>query len=182
MDREYIISGIQYFTATVYRMKSTLHYTSTIIIPCAIYRQRYHIESLFTNSDSDALDLVKKLLVFNPERRLTSEEALRHPYVRRFHNPADEVVAGHDVVPPVSDNEQLTIGEYRDRLYEVSFHNFFNVLFYSRYPSLLQRSSVEPFQFAIFPFYMEFYSRGLSHLVLFIKESSGLFIFDVLPP
>ena len=30
----------------------------------------------------DAVDLVTKLLVFNPARRLTAEQALRHPYVK----------------------------------------------------------------------------------------------------
>lgn len=32
---------------------------------------------------SDAIDLIEKLLVFSPERRLTAEQALKHPYVAR---------------------------------------------------------------------------------------------------
>ena len=40
--------------------------------------------------DEDAVDLIQKLLVFNPQKRLTAEEALKHPYIRRFHNAADE--------------------------------------------------------------------------------------------
>jgi len=37
----------------------------------------------------------------------------------RFHNAAEEIVVGRDIVPPVSDSIRLTIDEYRSRLYEV---------------------------------------------------------------
>ena len=39
--------------------------------------------------------------------------------VCRFHNAAEEIVVGHDIVPPISDSVQLTVDEYRSRLYEV---------------------------------------------------------------
>ena len=32
----------------------------------------------------DALDLVQRLLVFNPDKRLSAEEALQHPYVSKY--------------------------------------------------------------------------------------------------
>ena len=47
--------------------------------------------------DEDAVDLIQKLLVFNPQKRLTAEEALRHPYIRRFHNAADEPALDYQV-------------------------------------------------------------------------------------
>lgn len=37
----------------------------------------------------------------------------------RFHNPADEPELNRDVVPYLDDNIQLSIEEYRDKLYEV---------------------------------------------------------------
>ena len=92
-------------------------------------RQRYSLESLFPGAEPEAIDLVRRLLVFNPDRRLTADESLRHPYVRRFHNPVSEMVVGHDIVPPVSDNEQLTISEYRNRLYEVPRALLSSILF-----------------------------------------------------
>ena len=37
----------------------------------------------------------------------------------RFHNPSEEKVIGYDVVPPLSDDVQLTVEEYRSKLYEM---------------------------------------------------------------
>ena len=41
--------------------------------------------------DDQALDLIRKMLVFNPKNRLTVEEALRHPYLKDFHVPQEEI-------------------------------------------------------------------------------------------
>ena len=38
----------------------------------------------------------------------------------RFHNPKEEITKGYDVVPQFSDDIQLTVDEYRKKLYEVS--------------------------------------------------------------
>ncbi len=37
----------------------------------------------------------------------------------RFHNPSEEIIKGYDVVPQLSDDIQLTVDEYRKKLYEV---------------------------------------------------------------
>ena len=46
--------------------------------------------SLITNSHS-ALDLLEKLLTFDPAARITVEEALAHPYLEAYHDVEDEV-------------------------------------------------------------------------------------------
>ena len=37
-----------------------------------------------------ALDLLNRLLVFNPDDRITIEEALDHPFLASLHDPFDE--------------------------------------------------------------------------------------------
>lgn len=38
----------------------------------------------------------------------------------RFYNPDEEQVLDHDIELPLDDNVQLTVEEYRTRLYDVS--------------------------------------------------------------
>ncbi|NWV31882.1 MK15 kinase, partial [Grantiella picta] len=83
-------------------------------------RKRVAFEEIFPSSTPlPALDLLKKLLVFNPEKRLTAEEALQHPYVSRFHCPAREPSLDYDVILPLGDDVQLSVAEYRNKLYEM---------------------------------------------------------------
>ena len=42
---------------------------------------------------SEALDLLDKMLTFNPETRISAEQALSHPYLKEFANPDNEPVA-----------------------------------------------------------------------------------------
>lgn len=93
-------------------------YSSSLFDKSVNIRSRRPLEELIPNAPADGLDLLKLLLQFNPEKRLTAEEALDHPYVSKFHKPADEVSLTYDVVPPVDDDVQLSVNEYRDKLYE----------------------------------------------------------------
>lgn len=92
-------------------MKLTCH--------CSFSRPKKSFEEMMADAPKDAIDLCKKLLQFNPDKRITADEALRHPYVSRFHNPKEEISLNYDVVPPLSDSEQLSVDEYRTKLYEV---------------------------------------------------------------
>ncbi|ELU10754.1 hypothetical protein CAPTEDRAFT_1572 [Capitella teleta] len=89
------------------------------VLERACKHPRKELNDLLGDAPADAVDLIRKLLHFNPDKRLTADQTLRHPYVRRFHNPADEKVIGRDVVPPLSDDIQLTVEEYRNNLYEM---------------------------------------------------------------
>jgi len=69
--------------------------------------------------DEVAIDLLLKLLVFNPKKRLTAEEALEHPYVADFHNLEEEIICDHKIDIPLDDNNKFTKEEYRQKLYDV---------------------------------------------------------------
>uniref|UniRef100_M4BSS6 Mitogen-activated protein kinase n=1 Tax=Hyaloperonospora arabidopsidis (strain Emoy2) TaxID=559515 RepID=M4BSS6_HYAAE len=45
-------------------------------------RPKIPFEELYVNANQQALDLLEKLLVYDPKRRITAAEALRHPYLR----------------------------------------------------------------------------------------------------
>ena len=42
------------------------------------------IEKLLPNGSPDAIDLIKKLLIYNPDERYSAGQALKHPYFREF--------------------------------------------------------------------------------------------------
>jgi mitogen-activated protein kinase 15 len=48
---------------------------------------RSYLADMFPNASPQALDLMRRLLKFNPNKRITAEEGLSHPYVAQFHNP-----------------------------------------------------------------------------------------------
>jgi len=45
---------------------------------------------IYKNANPLALDLLDKMLVFNPHERITVDEALAHPYFKSLHNPKTE--------------------------------------------------------------------------------------------
>ncbi|PYH48750.1 mitogen-activated protein kinase mpkC [Aspergillus saccharolyticus JOP 1030-1] len=49
--------------------------------------------SLFPGADAQAVDLLGKMLVIDPDKRISAEEALEHPYLAVYHDPNDEPVA-----------------------------------------------------------------------------------------
>jgi len=75
------------------------------------------LASMFPNASEDALDILNKLLQFNPNKRLSAEQALAHPYLEQFHNPEEEIGCEHPIQIPISDNKKLTVAAYRDELY-----------------------------------------------------------------
>ena len=75
------------------------------------------IRDMFPSAPDEAIDLIKNLLQFNPNKRLSAEQALRHPYVAQFHNPDDEPICNRRINIPIDDNQKFSIREYRNKLY-----------------------------------------------------------------
>lgn len=47
-------------------------------------------KAMFPSASDLALNLLERLLTFNPMRRISVEEALKHPYLEPYHDPDDE--------------------------------------------------------------------------------------------
>jgi mitogen-activated protein kinase 15 len=75
------------------------------------------LTALFPTASAEAVDLLNKLLQFNPDKRIDAETALRHPYLSQFHNPADEPLLSKPITISIDDNKRFSIAEYRKYLY-----------------------------------------------------------------
>lgn len=63
---------------------------------CLLSRPKKSLESLISNVKDDSLDLLRRLLQFNPDKRITADDALEHNYVARFvHRNAKFLVQYH---------------------------------------------------------------------------------------
>lgn len=69
---------------------------------------RQPLRQVFPHVNPLAIDLIEKMLTFDPTRRITVEEALSHPYLARLHDIADEPVCQK---PFSFDFEQQALGE-----------------------------------------------------------------------
>ena len=77
------------------------------------------LDTRFVNCNPEAVDLMKKMLVFDPKKRIAVENALEHPYLEQFRQADDE-----PTTDPVSifdfeiEREVLTMRELKDMIYE----------------------------------------------------------------
>uniref|UniRef100_A0AAQ4S1T7 Mitogen-activated protein kinase n=1 Tax=Gasterosteus aculeatus aculeatus TaxID=481459 RepID=A0AAQ4S1T7_GASAC len=56
------------------------------------HKPRIPWETLY-KADTKSLDLLGRMLTFNPVKRISVEEALAHPYLEQYYDPSDEPVA-----------------------------------------------------------------------------------------
>jgi p38 MAP kinase len=56
-------------------------------------RERIPFSQKLRTTDPDALDLLEKMLVFDPRKRIDATQSLGHAYVAPYHDPTDEPVA-----------------------------------------------------------------------------------------
>jgi serine/threonine protein kinase len=56
-------------------------------------RERTPLSSHFPKAAPLAVDILEKMLVFDPKTRISAAEALLHPFLEPYHDPSDEPVA-----------------------------------------------------------------------------------------
>ncbi len=82
-------------------------------------REGKDFDQLFKGGNPDAIDLLKKMLTYDPDDRITVEQALEHPYLKQLHYPDDE-----PTTQPVSafdfDFEKYSLSkeDFKDLMYE----------------------------------------------------------------
>lgn len=54
------------------------------------FKKRVNFRTMFPKAPDLALDLLERMLTFAPEKRITVDEALAHPYLQLLHDPTDE--------------------------------------------------------------------------------------------
>ncbi|KAG7905017.1 hypothetical protein KL905_002812 [Ogataea polymorpha] len=57
------------------------------------HKEPVPLSERFKGVEPEAVDLLSKMLVFDPRKRVTAEQALEHPYLSPYHDPSDEPTA-----------------------------------------------------------------------------------------
>ena len=82
-------------------------------------REGKNFDELFKGANPLAIDLIKKMLTYDPDDRITVAQALSHPYLKQLHFPGDE-----PTTDPVSafdfDFEKYSLSkeDFKDLMYE----------------------------------------------------------------
>jgi serine/threonine protein kinase len=84
-------------------------------------RTKQTFSSLFKKSNPVALDLLSKMLIFNPKKRYTVEQCISHPYFEGLHNPEEEPISDSSFDWSFDDIE-LTKETLQSMIYEESLN------------------------------------------------------------
>ena len=78
-------------------------------------------KQLFPKANKEDLDILSKMLQFNPKKRISAEEALAHPYFASLHDTKDEP-SSKISFSFAYENVDISEKELRDSLYALACH------------------------------------------------------------
>ncbi|XP_006631147.1 mitogen-activated protein kinase 14A [Lepisosteus oculatus] len=79
------------------------------------HQEKRNFRAVFPHMDRKVVDLLEKMLLLDPDRRVTAKEALSHPYLAEFCDPESEPEA-----PPYDDSFEsleLDVGEWKSLIH-----------------------------------------------------------------
>jgi len=93
---------------------------ASVMLENTVVKKKNSLKNLYPKATAEELDLLEKLLQFNPNKRINVRDALEHDYVKEFHsNYADtEIESDKFINIPLDDNVRMSAKEYRKKLYD----------------------------------------------------------------
>lgn len=88
------------------------------VIEALSWKKKISFSETFEKYDPSAVELIRKLLIYKPEKRLSVEEVLNHTFFSQFHNEINEITCDKKIILPIDDSNKLSLKEYRDAIYE----------------------------------------------------------------
>ena len=82
-------------------------------------KNKIDLKKKFPGSSDDALDLLEKMLLFNPNKRITVNECLEHPYFKDVRDPSKEEEADFHLEFEFEGDDNLTVEKLRDLFLKV---------------------------------------------------------------
>ncbi|AIO01438.1 mitogen activated protein kinase, putative [Leishmania panamensis] len=98
------------------------------------YRPRPDWRQRYPNASVEALDLLRRMLVFNPKQRITVLQAMRHPFLDQLHDDADDSITYTPF--HFDEQKQKTVLDVKRAIYEES------VKFHKAHQSSMQTTSM----------------------------------------
>jgi mitogen-activated protein kinase 1/3 len=94
------------------------------------YARRIHFSHLYPQADPLAIDLLLRMLVFDPTKRISVTEALLHPYMSGLHDPRHDPPARVPINLDIDEN----LGEHmiREMIWDEMLHYHPEVVFANR--------------------------------------------------
>ena len=91
-----------------------------VMLENVVVNKTKSLKALYPKATEDELDLLSKLLQFNPHKRIDVNKALEHNYVKEFHSQYSdtEIVSDKPIHSPIDDNVKYSAKDYRKKLHE----------------------------------------------------------------
>ena len=77
-------------------------------------KNKINFKAKFPGSSEESLDLLQKMLIFDPKKRITVQQSLEHPFFKSIRDPSKEEEATFNLEFEFEDDNNLTIEKLRN--------------------------------------------------------------------